>query len=260
MALIGPRPLLPEDQPTNPLTRLMVRPGITGWAQVNGGKFLTPKEKDQYDEYYIRNASLWFDLRIIFMTLRVLFRFTAHSDHAVAAACVVGFGETEDPQSSAFIPTLRTVEAKSPLVKSSRLPLGSIQLSYRPASSKCPTERAKIVDPLRQVEAASMLKETPNKQSANASLLPETAQQHRLAVGPSEIDNTPARRWFVAQTHVHAETKATFHLARQGFEIYLPRYLKKRRHARRVDTVAAPLFPRYVFISVDMATQRWLSI
>jgi transcriptional antiterminator RfaH len=105
-----------------------------------------------------------------------------------------------------------------------------------------------------------MLKETPNKQSANASLLPGTAQQHRLAVGPSEIDNTPARRWFVAQTHVHAETKATFHLARQGFDFYLPRYLKKRRHARRVDTVAAPLFPRYVFISVDMATQRWLSI
>jgi transcriptional antiterminator RfaH len=105
-----------------------------------------------------------------------------------------------------------------------------------------------------------MLKETPNKQSANASLLPGTAQQHHLAVGPSEIDHTPSRRWFVAQTHVHAETKATFHLARQGFDFYLPRYLKKRRHARRVDTVAAPLFPRYVFISVDMATQRWLSI
>jgi lipopolysaccharide/colanic/teichoic acid biosynthesis glycosyltransferase len=124
MALIGPRPLLPEDQPTNPLTRLMVRPGITGWAQVNGGKFLTPEEKDQYDEFYIRNASLWFDLRIIFMTLKVLFRFTAHSDHAVAAACVVGFGKTEDPQSSAFIPTLRTVEAKVPPRKIESPPLG----------------------------------------------------------------------------------------------------------------------------------------
>ena len=104
MALIGPRPLLPEDQPANPATRLMVRPGITGWAQVNGGKFLTPEEKDQYDEFYIRNASLWFDLRIIFTTLRVLFRFTAHSDHAVAAACVVGFGKTEGPQSRGTIP------------------------------------------------------------------------------------------------------------------------------------------------------------
>jgi hypothetical protein len=100
MALIGPRPLLPEDQPTNPLTRLMVRPGITGWAQVNGGKFLTPAEKDNYDEYYVRNASPWFDLRILFMTLRVLFRFTNHSDHEVAADNRVGFGQTDDAVST----------------------------------------------------------------------------------------------------------------------------------------------------------------
>jgi lipopolysaccharide/colanic/teichoic acid biosynthesis glycosyltransferase len=113
MALIGPRPLLPEDQPENPATRLMVRPGITGWAQVNGGKFLTPEEKDQYDEYYIRNASPWFDLCIIFMTLKVLFRFTAHSDHEVAAASVVGFGKTEDrlSTSTANHPTARTGKA-----------------------------------------------------------------------------------------------------------------------------------------------------
>ena len=45
MSLIGPRPLLPEDQPSNPTTRLLVRPGISGWAQVNGGKFLTPEQK-----------------------------------------------------------------------------------------------------------------------------------------------------------------------------------------------------------------------
>jgi lipopolysaccharide/colanic/teichoic acid biosynthesis glycosyltransferase len=96
MALIGPRPLLPEDQPDNPATRLMVRPGITGWAQVNGGKFLTPQEKDQYDDFYIRNASPWFDLRILFMTLRVLFRLTLHSDHKVAADSRVGYGKTDD--------------------------------------------------------------------------------------------------------------------------------------------------------------------
>ena len=96
MALIGPRPLLPEDQPADPATRLMVRPGITGWAQVNGGKFLTPQEKDRYDEFYIRNASLWLDLRILLMTLRALFRFTLHSDHEVAAENRVGFGKTAD--------------------------------------------------------------------------------------------------------------------------------------------------------------------
>ena len=45
------------------------------------------------------------------------------------------------------------------------------------------------------------------------------------------------------RTHPRAEVKAVVHLARQGFETYLPRYLKKRRHARRVETVEAPLFP-----------------
>jgi hypothetical protein len=73
MSLIGPRPLLPRDQPKNIEIRLMVRPGITGWAQVNGGLLLTPDEKEVLDEWYIRNASLWLDLRIIFMTAVIMF-------------------------------------------------------------------------------------------------------------------------------------------------------------------------------------------
>jgi lipopolysaccharide/colanic/teichoic acid biosynthesis glycosyltransferase len=133
MALIGPRPLLPEDQPTNPATRLMVRPGITGWAQVNGGKFLTPEEKDQYDESYIRNASPWFDLRIIFMTLRVLFRFTPRSDHEVAAASTVGFGKIEDQHSTVTMhrPTARAgkAQARRREVESPPLSLGTSDLS-----------------------------------------------------------------------------------------------------------------------------------
>ena len=95
MSLIGPRPLLPVDQPKNPTTRLMVRPGMTGWAQVNGGKFLTPEQKDEYDEYYIRHASPWFDLHIVWLTLKVIFRIGRHSDHAVSAASTVGFGTIE---------------------------------------------------------------------------------------------------------------------------------------------------------------------
>jgi transcriptional antiterminator RfaH len=67
-------------------------------------------------------------------------------------------------------------------------------------------------------------------------------------------------RWFVAHTHPHAEAKATAHLNRQGFEIYFPRYLKRRRHARRIETVAAPLFPRYLFVAIDLNVQRWRSI
>jgi transcriptional antiterminator RfaH len=67
-------------------------------------------------------------------------------------------------------------------------------------------------------------------------------------------------RWFVAHTHPHAEAKATTHLNRQGFEIYFPRYLKRRRHARRIETVVAPLFPRYLFVAIDLNVQRWRSI
>jgi transcriptional antiterminator RfaH len=67
-------------------------------------------------------------------------------------------------------------------------------------------------------------------------------------------------RWYVAQTQPHAEKKASAHLVRQCFNIYFPRYLKQRRHARRVEKIAAPLFPGYVFVAIDVATQRWLSI
>ncbi len=66
--------------------------------------------------------------------------------------------------------------------------------------------------------------------------------------------------WRVVQTQVHAEHKAAAHLNRQGFATYLPAYSKRRRHARRIENVIAPLFPRYLFVAVDTATQRWRSI
>jgi transcriptional antiterminator RfaH len=69
-----------------------------------------------------------------------------------------------------------------------------------------------------------------------------------------------AQRWYVVQSQPNAEAKAVTHLNRQGFETYLPRYLKRRRHARRVEIVPAPLFPRYLFVAIDLATQRWRSI
>ena len=69
-----------------------------------------------------------------------------------------------------------------------------------------------------------------------------------------------AARWYVVQTQANSETKAALNLVRQGYEIYMPRYLKRRRHARRADFVARPLFPRYLFVSMDIATQRWRSI
>jgi lipopolysaccharide/colanic/teichoic acid biosynthesis glycosyltransferase len=74
MSLIGPRPLLPEDQPSNTALRLSVRPGITGWAQINGAKLVAKEDKETFDEWYVRNASLWVDTKIALLTLRVLGR------------------------------------------------------------------------------------------------------------------------------------------------------------------------------------------
>src|ERR1041385_5933087 len=72
--------------------------------------------------------------------------------------------------------------------------------------------------------------------------------------------NPSHSQWYVVQTQANAENKAVAHLSRQGYATYLPRYLKRRRHARRVDVVAAPLFPRYLFVEFDMGVQRWRSI
>ena len=66
--------------------------------------------------------------------------------------------------------------------------------------------------------------------------------------------------WYVVRTQTNAEAKAARNLLRQGFEIYLPHYLKRRSHARKVEKIAAPLFPRYMFVRIDLATQRWRSV
>jgi transcriptional antiterminator RfaH len=62
--------------------------------------------------------------------------------------------------------------------------------------------------------------------------------------------------WCVIQSRPNQEEKARLNLARQGFEVYLPRYLKRRRHARRTEIVARPLYPRYLFARLD-ASQPW---
>lgn len=73
MSFIGPRPLLPIDQPDSVEKRLAVRPGLTGWAQVQGGRYLTREEKARLDIWYIDNASFLLDMRVIFSTIAVVF-------------------------------------------------------------------------------------------------------------------------------------------------------------------------------------------
>lgn len=73
MALIGPRPLLPKYLPLyneEQHRRHDVRPGITGWAQVNGRNNVTWTEKFKLDVWYVDNCSLWLDVRIILMTIK----------------------------------------------------------------------------------------------------------------------------------------------------------------------------------------------
>lgn len=66
--------------------------------------------------------------------------------------------------------------------------------------------------------------------------------------------------WYVAHTRPNAEEIASRHLDRQGFRVFLPRFSKRRRHARKVDLVVRPLFPRYLFVAVDLAVDRWRAI
>ena len=66
--------------------------------------------------------------------------------------------------------------------------------------------------------------------------------------------------WCAVQTHARAEDKAVFHLRRQGYRVFLPKHLKRRRHARRVEWVPRPLFPRYLFVALDPKAVRWWSI
>jgi transcriptional antiterminator RfaH len=73
-------------------------------------------------------------------------------------------------------------------------------------------------------------------------------------------NNLGGRRWYVAKTQAGAETKALFHLERQGFDVYMPRYLRRVSHARRVSWQPRPLFPAYLFVTTSPYQQRWRSI
>lgn len=73
MSLVGPRPLLMEYLPLyskEQSRRQDVRPGITGWAQVNGRNAISWEEKFKLDVWYVDNRSIWLDLKIIFLTVK----------------------------------------------------------------------------------------------------------------------------------------------------------------------------------------------
>lgn len=73
MSLIGPRPLMPQYLPLynkEQSKRHNLKPGITGWAQVNGRNAISWKQKFEYDVWYVENLSLFVDIKIIYLTFR----------------------------------------------------------------------------------------------------------------------------------------------------------------------------------------------
>lgn len=77
MSLVGPRPLLMDYLPLytpEQARRHEVRPGMTGWAQINGRNAISWEEKFEHDVWYVDNWSLWLDLKILWMTLIAVLR------------------------------------------------------------------------------------------------------------------------------------------------------------------------------------------
>jgi len=94
MSLVGPRPLLMEYLPlynAEQRRRHLVRPGITGWAQVNGRNAISWPEKFRLDVWYVENRSLLLDIKILFLTVKkVLDRSGINSEGEATAAKFTG--------------------------------------------------------------------------------------------------------------------------------------------------------------------------
>jgi transcriptional antiterminator RfaH len=68
------------------------------------------------------------------------------------------------------------------------------------------------------------------------------------------------RRWYAVQTLARTEKQAEKHLVFQGFTVFAPLLWRKVRHARQVKVSAAPLFPGYIFVALEICRDRWSSI
>jgi len=87
-------------------------------------------------------------------------------------------------------------------------------------------------------------------------------------VGPSTVrpeddaasDPRTGQRWYCVHTLPRREAFAAQHLEAQGFRAFLPQIVKTVRHARKVQTIKAALFPRYLFVALDLDRDRWRSV
>ena len=99
MSLVGPRPLLMEYLPLyskEQFHRHDVRPGITGWAQINGRNSISWEEKFNLDIWYVNNQSFWLDIEILFLTIKkVFFREGISAEGAVTTPLFTGNSKKE---------------------------------------------------------------------------------------------------------------------------------------------------------------------
>jgi len=91
---------------------------------------------------------------------------------------------------------------------------------------------------------------TPHSDTAARN---EIARHHPIILGEDA-------RWFVAHTLPLSEARARAHLDNQGFRTFLPKRHKTIRHARKLSTVEAPFFPRYLFVILDLSRHQWRSV
>jgi transcriptional antiterminator RfaH len=77
---------------------------------------------------------------------------------------------------------------------------------------------------------------------------------------PDAITDNADSRWYAVHTQPNRELRAKGHLENQGFEVFLPERLKTVRHARKLSNIAAPFFPRYLFIRLNLTRHRWRSV
>jgi len=92
------------------------------------------------------------------------------------------------------------------------------------------------------------------------SIADQDAATRGTRTDASRFHLVSGERWYVAMTLPHKERLAEANLANQSYRSFLPIHLETRRHARQFRTVLAPVFPRYIFVIIDVGQQRWRSV
>jgi len=118
--------------------------------------------------------------------------------------------------------------------------------------SLCAEFRARVPDATEHVSSRQVTLVTSNIHPS------DTFGESSLVGPPSSLDDP--QRWYAVHTRALSEIRAQAHLENQGLRTFLPLRRKTVRHARRITTVDAPYFPRYLFVALDLARHPWRSI